>query len=110
MADIKKLDRWADKLLDTGKRNNLINFRDTKSTSAEVLFPECESVFSKCSIGRTFEVYDPKIPDDEQFEEDAAEQAEAEQPEAEQPAKDEDKKLSRSEYKEMYELFISLGF
>ena len=38
MADRKKLDRWADKLLDTGKRNNLINFRDTKRSSAEVVY------------------------------------------------------------------------
>ncbi len=97
MADTKKLDRWADKLLDTGKRNNLINFRDTKTSSAEVLFPECEAVFSKCSIGKTFEVYDPKIPDDEQFGE------ESEQPaEVEQPVRDEEKKLARSEYKELY--------
>ena len=60
MADQKKLDRWADKLLDTGKRNNLINFKDTKASSAEVLYPDCESVFSKCSIGHVFEVFDPK--------------------------------------------------
>ena len=25
-----KLQKWADLLLDTGKRNNLINFKDTK--------------------------------------------------------------------------------
>ncbi len=65
MADKKKLDRWAEKLLDTGKRNNLINFRDTKTSSAEIVFPECESVFSRCSIGHTFEVYDPKISDED---------------------------------------------
>ena len=65
MADQKKLDRWADKLLDTGKRNNLVNFRDTKASTAEVVFPDCESVFSKCSIGHTFEVYDPKISENE---------------------------------------------
>ncbi len=38
MADLEKLNRWADKLLDTGKRNNLISFRDTKSSSAEVVY------------------------------------------------------------------------
>ena len=63
MADYKKLERWAEKLLDTGKKNNLINFKDTKSSTAEVLFPEPEAVFSKCSMGHVFEVYDPKIPD-----------------------------------------------
>ena len=63
MADQKKLDRWAEKLLDTGKRNNLINFKDTKASSAEVVFPDCQSVFSKCSMGHTFEIFDPKLPD-----------------------------------------------
>ena len=28
-----KLQKWADLLLDTGKRNNLINFKDTKLES-----------------------------------------------------------------------------
>ena len=31
--DIKKLDSWAEQLLDTGKRNNLVSFKDTKSSS-----------------------------------------------------------------------------
>ena len=62
MADRKKLDRWAEKLLDTGKRNPLINFRDSKTSTAEIVFPNCESVFSKCSVGRVFEVFDPKLP------------------------------------------------
>ena len=57
MADQKKLDRWADKLLDTGKRNNLINFRDTKTATA------CEDVFARCSIGHEFQLFDPKTPD-----------------------------------------------
>ena len=65
MADQKKLDRWAEKLLDTGKRNNLINFKDTKASSAEVVYPNCESVFSKCGVGHVFEVFDPKISDDD---------------------------------------------
>ena len=91
MADQKKLDRWADKLLDTGKRNNLINFRNTKSSSAEVLFPYCEKVFSKCSVGHIFEVFDPKIPDM-----DIDDSGETEK---ENVA---DKKLTREEYKAFY--------
>ena len=54
MGDRKKLDRWAEKLLDTGKRNNLINFKDTKTSTAEIIYPECETVFSKCSVGRIY--------------------------------------------------------
>ena len=65
MADYRKLERWAEKLLDTGKRNNLISFRDTKGGTAEVLSPDPESIFLKCSVGRVFEVFDPKLPEDE---------------------------------------------
>ena len=83
MDESKKLDRWAEKLLDIGKRNNLINFKDTKSSSAEVLFPECEAFFPKCSIGRTFEVYDPQIADNDELEDDG-----------DQPNQDEEKKLA----------------
>ena len=61
-----KLDQLSDKLLDTGKRNNLINFRDTLTSSAEVVFPDSESVFSKCTVGHVFRVFDPKIPEDEE--------------------------------------------
>ena len=94
MADQKKLDRWADKLLDTGKRNNLINFRDTKASSAEVLFPACERVFSKCSVGHVFEIFDPKIPDMDIIDSDGDEQ--------DAIPENSDKKLSREEYKEYY--------
>jgi len=65
MSEYKKIDRWADKLLDTGKRNNLMNFRDSKASTAEVVFPDCEKVFSKCTLGHVFEVYDPKIQVDD---------------------------------------------
>ncbi|MCR5294687.1 MAG: DUF4011 domain-containing protein [Lachnospiraceae bacterium] len=65
MADRKKLERWAEKLFDTGKRNNLINYKDSKTTSAEILHPDCESIFSRCAVGRVFEVFDPGIPDPE---------------------------------------------
>lgn len=91
MADQKKLDRWAEKLLDTGKRNNLINYRDTKASSAEVVFPDCQSIFSKCSIGHTFEIYDPKLPDMELDEEEAINDAASGE-----------KKLSREEYIDLY--------
>ncbi len=94
MADQRKLDRWAEKLLDTGKRNNLINFRDTKASTAEILYPNSERVFSKCTVGHVFEIFDPKIPDmelelDEKTEETADDI-------------NEEKKLNREEYKEYY--------
>ncbi len=65
MATTKKLERWAEKLLDTGKRNNLINFRDYKTSSAEVVYPDCDRFFDKCSLGHQFTVYDPQITDED---------------------------------------------
>ena len=57
----QKLEKWADQLLDTGKRNYLINFKDTKSSTAEILVPESEVLFSKIEGSTSFEVFDPKI-------------------------------------------------
>ena len=98
MADQKKLDRWADKLLDTGKRNNLINFRDTKSSIVEILYPDCESIFSKCAVGHVFEVFDPKIPDTETDQDSGNETGEAEVSQETGP----DGKLSREAYRDYY--------
>ena len=60
MVARKKLDQWADLLLDTGKRNNLINFRDTKASTAEVLLPSPDVLFEKIDGSASFEVFDPK--------------------------------------------------
>ena len=62
--DTQKLNRWAELLLDTGKRNNLVNFKDTKTSSVEVLFPNTATLFSKAENSPVFEVYDPKLADD----------------------------------------------
>ena len=67
--DNKKLERWAQQLLDTGKRNNMINFRTTKASTAEVVYPDGEEFFNKCLSATSFEIYDPKIADDEDDEE-----------------------------------------
>ena len=56
----KKLEAWAERLLDTGKRNNLINFRDTSAT-VEIVFPDAEKFYDKCQSTSRFEIYDPKI-------------------------------------------------
>lgn len=67
--EIKKLETWASLLLDTGKRNNLINFKDSKASSVEILIPDAESMLSKTESSTQFEVYDPKIADEEPLEE-----------------------------------------
>ena len=69
--DTKKLDKWADLLLDTGKRNNLINFKDTRASTVEVLLPSSDALFEKVDWTTSFEVFDPKITEDDDIEESA---------------------------------------
>ena len=73
MESNQKLDKWRDQLLDTGKRNNLINFKDAKSSTAEVLVPEPGVLFSKIEGSTSFEVFDPQIQDETEEETDAEE-------------------------------------
>ncbi len=63
--DNKKLEAWTRKLLDTGKGNNAINFKDTRSSTAEVVFPDAEALYEKCLKGSNFEIYDPKLKEPE---------------------------------------------
>ena len=63
--EIQTLNKWADLLLDMGKRNNLINFRNTKMGTAEVVAPDLSALFSQISHTAEFEVYDPKLEDDD---------------------------------------------
>lgn len=61
--DIKKLDKWASLLLDTGKRNNLVNFKDRKSSTVEIILPSPNELFDKVDSSASFEVFDPMIAD-----------------------------------------------
>ena len=63
--DTKKLDKWADLLLDTGKRNNLINFKDIRASTVEVLLPSSDVLFEKVDGTASFEVFDPKIVEED---------------------------------------------
>ncbi len=78
--DTKKLDKWADLLLDTGKRNNLINFKDTRASTVEVLLPSSDALFERVDGATSFEVFDPKIieEDDDPEESSAPEQLQIE--------------------------------
>lgn len=64
-VDTKKLDKWADLLLDTGKRNNLINFKDTRASSVEVLLPSSDILFEKIDGATSFELFDPKVTEED---------------------------------------------
>ncbi|MDE6442296.1 MAG: DUF4011 domain-containing protein [Clostridia bacterium] len=63
--DTERLSKWADLLLDTGKRNSLINFKDSKLGTAEIVAPNFNTLFEKAEHSAVFEVYDPKLDDDE---------------------------------------------
>ena len=63
--DTKKLDKWAELLLDTGKRNNLVNFKDTKVSTVGVLLPSPDTLFDKINGSASFEVFDSKVVDDD---------------------------------------------
>ena len=52
--DTKKLERWATLLLDTGKRNNLVNYRDTKVSSVEIVSPDPKELFDKAESAVSF--------------------------------------------------------
>ena len=87
--DTKKLDKWADLLLDTGKRNNLINFKDTKASTVEVLLPDPDALFEKIDGATAFEVFDPKIVEEDDDLLDAPEETQPEPEEAPQKAESE---------------------
>ena len=61
----EKLAKLTELLLDTGKRNNLINFRDNKSNTLEVVYPDFDTLFHKADGNAVFEVFDPQIDVDE---------------------------------------------
>lgn len=63
--DTERLSKWADLLLDTGKRNNLINFKDSKQGTVEIVAPDFSTLFEKAEHSAVFEVYDPKLDNDE---------------------------------------------
>ena len=96
--DTKKLERWAQQLLDTGKRNNLISFTDTKASTLEVLLPDAQTLYAHCGGTKKFEIFDPRIKDDENDEE-AAGSADAEVSENDQA---QSRKLSKAEFLKTY--------
>ena len=62
--ETSKLKKWANLLLDTGKRNNLINFKDSGNLSAEIIAPDLFTLFRRAERSAAFEVFDPKTEDD----------------------------------------------
>lgn len=46
----EKISRWKKELLDTGMRNRLVNFRETRSGSLKVLEPSAKELFSQLAV------------------------------------------------------------
>lgn len=90
--DFDKLNKWADLLFDTGKRNNLISFKDTKLGTVEIVSPSFCTLFSRAEHSATFEVYDPKLDDDDDFDADYQDGR----------VGSKEKRLSRAEYIDAY--------
>ena len=55
----KKLEALAELLLDTGKRNRSINFKNTKNMTVEVLFPSIDVLVDKLTETEKLEIFDP---------------------------------------------------
>ena len=68
--DTKALHQWAELLLDTGKRNHLINFRASRTGTAEIVAPDFDALFRQAEHAAVLEVFDPKTEkeDSELFE------------------------------------------
>ncbi|MBQ7652948.1 MAG: DUF4011 domain-containing protein [Clostridia bacterium] len=64
----EKLKGWAEGLLDLTKNNNLINFKDTRSGTLDVIYPDFNTLFDKINSDATLEVYDPKFDDEDEDE------------------------------------------
>jgi len=76
----KKLEEYEMNLLDFGKRNNLVNFRDTKASTVEIIYPYSNVLFDNLEGESVFEVYDPKIDKTDEYEINLSEKTEIEKP------------------------------
>ena len=46
----EKISRWKQELLDTGKRNRMINFRETRRSTLRILEPEAKELFNRLAF------------------------------------------------------------
>lgn len=49
--------KWCEKLLDTGKRNKLINYKETNKTM-NIIYPDIQVVFDKLISNHTLTFFD----------------------------------------------------
>ena len=54
----KNYEKWCEQLLDTGKGNRLINFKESKQRSLEILYPEMNKLFDLVISGKPVQFFD----------------------------------------------------
>lgn len=60
---------WKQKLLDLSKKNNLVNYKDTKSSTLEIVYPNLNDVFNLINSNSPIQIFDEKDYDyDEDYE------------------------------------------
>jgi len=50
-----RLEKWKQKLLDLGKRNRLLNYRETKRSNLKILEPDVDEIFKALTSNQTLE-------------------------------------------------------
>lgn len=71
--DTERLNKWAELLLDTGKGNNLINFKDSKASTVEIVLPDPTMLINKAERGAAFEFFDPDLDSEDDEDEEGQE-------------------------------------
>lgn len=54
----KSFNKWCEKLLDTGKGNRLINFKESNSRTIQIFLPSGDFIFDKLSSGTSLSIFD----------------------------------------------------
>jgi DNA polymerase III delta prime subunit len=74
MTDIdNKIEAWQKKLLDLGKKNRLVNFRETKRSTLRIIKPEIDDLYTKLAIRGNdlefsyYEKYDLDFEEDDEL-------------------------------------------
>lgn len=115
-----KLNTWKNKLLDMGKRNRLLNYRDTRRSNLKIKIPDIYDLWDSFVVNERPLVF-PFINEDQQLsleEEDGAPNAETSPVQTNQPIKEQQRTLRnlRSKAKTFMEeqginvLYLSFGF
>ena len=63
----RKIDCWKKKLLDTGRRNRMIHYRETKRTALKILEPGPEELFNLLAFGGRTLTFQRPVSKDSDF-------------------------------------------